>query len=76
MAEHQKIHKPSLGPYSIDNPKRCLDCGRFLYSDIPLDAPCPVSVADRERAAIVRLMDTLGSTPTELEYLLGELGLK
>lgn len=24
---HQKFHKPSLGPYSEANPKICLDCG-------------------------------------------------
>ncbi len=35
---HVKIHKPSLGPYSDENPKTCVDCGKTL--DETLGEPC------------------------------------
>lgn len=33
------IHKPSLGPYSANNPNVCLKCGQSL-EDVPLEAKC------------------------------------
>lgn len=33
------IHKPSLGPYTAENPNRCENCGRLLVG-VHISAPC------------------------------------
>lgn len=34
-----QIHKPSLGPYTLEAPNVCLSCGKLL-SGVTLDEPC------------------------------------
>jgi hypothetical protein len=36
---HVRVHKPSLGPYSFDNPKICMNCGKWL-NGVPINEPC------------------------------------
>ena len=32
-SNHVKIHKPSLGPYTGENQKACVDCGKALGAE-------------------------------------------
>ena len=36
----KKCHKPNLGPYSLDNPCRCVDCGKPQDQWAVMDGEC------------------------------------
>jgi hypothetical protein len=48
---HVRVHKPSLGPYTFDNPNICMNCGKWL-NGVPIGEPCVPETGARDPRSV------------------------
>jgi hypothetical protein len=63
---HVRVHKPSLGPYTFDNPNICMNCGKWL-NGVPINEPCNPEAVLATRAASA-MADTAVKAHAWTEY--------